>query len=636
MASQDARLSKFKADFKQQQSEMTNKIDTVLKAITDRMTGALPSDTVKNPKLSVNYKSLVLSARSCPTKDPQCSTQIYSSINTIIICPKQPNKSLVNKPEEEQRNEKGSTKSINTIELEEGPKDIPQLEPKDTAATKKIGSSGNDEEKEEMPRCSLNYDIRIRKGDPRNHKIPCMIGHKFLANACIDVDLPMNSIRKDGYEYRGRNFVGLERDMHVFVRNMSYVMDFTILENIETNIDPSLSHVVFGRPFVKIACLAITRKHRLMTFMDGIREVTFKTSYKDPELSELTREGHDLLSSRVILSKDDYDRGCRRLFDLENGFYKGTLKLGHEYRTGLEKRNNESEMNDEGEVTNKPAAWLTIRSGRLAPREHQITTSHPTGSLSRPAGDLLSSLKIFLVPSFTPFFKKKKLLKLIPSFVLLLMNTRSTGQEPTTPYSEPECFIYRTKKKKKTRNPFIPIENRIPKDKYPPLENLFEALVVYSPFLDLPFPMTDDQPMWGNNRAVAPTPGAAILVVDLGDNFTVKGHHLSMIKDRQFEGRGWADPHKHIAEFIEIYRMFRYGNTNADAIKLKLFPSSLSGDAKIDSQFKEIKGEMKEMRDGCNSCGGPHPSSECDDKPIGGPKDEEVNYAYGGYRGGGY
>ncbi|GJY87050.1 MAK10-like protein [Tanacetum coccineum] len=40
------------ADFKQQQSEMTNKIDTVLKAITDRIVGALPSDMVKNPKLS--------------------------------------------------------------------------------------------------------------------------------------------------------------------------------------------------------------------------------------------------------------------------------------------------------------------------------------------------------------------------------------------------------------------------------------------------------------------------------------------------------------------------------------------------------------------------------------------------------
>ncbi|GKC66389.1 hypothetical protein Tco_1098987, partial [Tanacetum coccineum] len=34
------------------------------------------------------------------------------------------------------------------------------------------------------------------------------------------------------------------------------------------------------------------------------------------------------------------------------------------------------------------------------------------------------------------------------------------------------------------------------------------------------------------------------------------------------------------------------------------------------------------MRYGCNSGGGPHPSTECDDKPMGGPKDEKANYAY--------
>ncbi|GKE07747.1 hypothetical protein Tco_1411298, partial [Tanacetum coccineum] len=70
----DARLFKFEAYFKQQQNEMTNKIDTVLKAITDRMTGALPSDTVKNPKLNVNSTAPILSARSYPTEDPQCSS----------------------------------------------------------------------------------------------------------------------------------------------------------------------------------------------------------------------------------------------------------------------------------------------------------------------------------------------------------------------------------------------------------------------------------------------------------------------------------------------------------------------------------------------------------------------------------
>ncbi|GKA15679.1 hypothetical protein Tco_0695426, partial [Tanacetum coccineum] len=86
MASQDARLSKFEANFKQQQSKMTNKIDIVLKAITDRIAGALPSDTVKNPKLNT---SSVLSARSYPTEDPQCSTHIHGSINAVTIHSKQ-------------------------------------------------------------------------------------------------------------------------------------------------------------------------------------------------------------------------------------------------------------------------------------------------------------------------------------------------------------------------------------------------------------------------------------------------------------------------------------------------------------------------------------------------------------------
>ncbi|GJY53388.1 MAK10-like protein [Tanacetum coccineum] len=114
MASQDARLSKFEADFKQQQSEMTNKIDTVLKAIIDRMAGALPSDTVKNLKLNVNSTTSVLSARSYPTKDPQCSTHIHGSINTITIHPKHQSNSHDDKPEENRGEEKNIREDINT------------------------------------------------------------------------------------------------------------------------------------------------------------------------------------------------------------------------------------------------------------------------------------------------------------------------------------------------------------------------------------------------------------------------------------------------------------------------------------------------------------------------------------------
>ncbi|GJT43261.1 MAK10-like protein [Tanacetum coccineum] len=96
MASQDARLSKFEADFKQQQNEMTNKINTVLKAITNRIAGALPSDTIKNPKLNV---SPVLSARSYLTIDPQCSSHPSTSINAIKAHSKEATISQTNLPQ---------------------------------------------------------------------------------------------------------------------------------------------------------------------------------------------------------------------------------------------------------------------------------------------------------------------------------------------------------------------------------------------------------------------------------------------------------------------------------------------------------------------------------------------------------
>ncbi|GJU31586.1 hypothetical protein Tco_1175175 [Tanacetum coccineum] len=81
MASQDARLSKFEADFKQQQNEMTNKIDIVLKAITDQIAGTLPCDTIKNLKLGTHP---VLSVHPYLTIDHKCSSHPSNSINDIM------------------------------------------------------------------------------------------------------------------------------------------------------------------------------------------------------------------------------------------------------------------------------------------------------------------------------------------------------------------------------------------------------------------------------------------------------------------------------------------------------------------------------------------------------------------------
>nr|GEV05242.1 reverse transcriptase domain-containing protein [Tanacetum cinerariifolium] len=106
-----------------------------------------------------------------------------------------------------------------------------------------------------------------------------------------------------------------------------------------------------------------------------------------------------------------------------------------------------------------------------------------------------------------------------------------------------------------------------------------------------------------------------------------KAHQL--LKDRVLLKLDWSKDMKP----KPIRKTVSFAKSSNDS---KLMEKMEALTTKIDSKFKDIKGEMKEMQDGCSSFGGPHPSLEYDDKPIGGPKDVESNYAYGGYRGGGY
>ncbi|GJW72219.1 hypothetical protein Tco_0129136 [Tanacetum coccineum] len=80
-----------------------------LKAITDRIVGALPSDMVKNLKLSAPP---VLSARSYPSMDPQCSNHVQGSINIITIHSKKQSDSYDEKEKDNEEEEKDSPKNI--------------------------------------------------------------------------------------------------------------------------------------------------------------------------------------------------------------------------------------------------------------------------------------------------------------------------------------------------------------------------------------------------------------------------------------------------------------------------------------------------------------------------------------------
>ncbi|GKD31984.1 hypothetical protein Tco_1242762 [Tanacetum coccineum] len=90
----------------------------------------------------------------------------------------------------------------------------------------------------------------------------------------------------------------------------------------------------------------------------------------------------------------------------------------------------------------------------------------------------------------------------------------------------------------------------------------------------------DDEPMWAVDRVVGLTLGSTITIPETANEFAIKGNHLTLVKGNQFDGRMKTDPHKHINEFLRIYDIFKYRDTENEVVRLMMFPLSLTRDAK--------------------------------------------------------
>ncbi|GJU14202.1 hypothetical protein Tco_1136598 [Tanacetum coccineum] len=326
---------------------MTNKIDIVLKAITDRIAGALPSDTVKNLKLST---SPVLFARSYPNMDPQCSNHIQAKENeeedkenpeNIHVNPTTPPnpsvafviekvlkfnsffESLGLVPQSSDTEivcKKGDGGEVMFIELIRKNDDSNEGEPEEegSTTTEGVGAEYFDifPTRSELayhkylmcgpiPSISLRNPI-ITEGCPSNLKIPCNIGHVHVERAYIDLNSPLNIMTRMMYNWIMRrkldhkentnkgvsNFTGRIKGMHVFVGNFTYVLDFMIVEDIISIIDPKLSQVVLDRPFVEISNMTHDPPEGVVRKTHLLEDKQIPSVGVFDEVEELVSKGH--------------------------------------------------------------------------------------------------------------------------------------------------------------------------------------------------------------------------------------------------------------------------------------------------------------------------------------------------------
>ncbi|GJY60195.1 putative reverse transcriptase domain-containing protein [Tanacetum coccineum] len=121
-----------------------------------------------------------------------------------------------------------------------------------------------------------NYSKKIHIDYAHNLKFSCMIGFEFMhANffPLLYVNVMSkkfhNSIMKDKMMYIGNNVIGALMNVLIFVGTFSIVMDFLVLENMDTYRDERMGDVIFGKPFLREVGIKTRRFEGMITIYNG-------------------------------------------------------------------------------------------------------------------------------------------------------------------------------------------------------------------------------------------------------------------------------------------------------------------------------------------------------------------------------
>ncbi|GJS56998.1 hypothetical protein Tco_0651782 [Tanacetum coccineum] len=173
--------------------------------------------------------------------------------------------------------------------------------------------------------------------------VPQSSNTKFVCSKEDDGEVMFIEIIQDDDEPQNEGpDEGRIKGMHVFVGNFTYFIDFIIVEDISSIIDPRLSQMVLGRPFIEISNMTYDLPEGVVRFTNENDEVAYKMPHKIEQYNSLLNLEKEHTKSVYLRNEEDKRRGVDYIMSKILGFYKECLELGPEYVTGLD---------DEGEVT---------------------------------------------------------------------------------------------------------------------------------------------------------------------------------------------------------------------------------------------------------------------------------------------
>ncbi|GJX86248.1 hypothetical protein Tco_0337022 [Tanacetum coccineum] len=140
-----------------------------------------------------------------------------------------------------------------------------------------------------------------------------------------------NSIRKDKVEYKGKNVVGDFMNVPIFVGNFSIIIDFVVVENMDSYRNEGMGDINVGRPFCREACVEVRRFDKMITIYNGNDSVTYQMARSHPRFKHLTNVQCNKMWPLLKVTAHDELKGISHPYQKLKEFYKGVLNLGPKY-----------------------------------------------------------------------------------------------------------------------------------------------------------------------------------------------------------------------------------------------------------------------------------------------------------------
>ncbi|GKF20082.1 hypothetical protein Tco_0068720 [Tanacetum coccineum] len=138
--------------------------------------------------------------------------------------------------------------------------------------------------------------------------------------------------------------------MPIFEGNFTYASDFMIMEDISSVIDPRMSQVVLGKPYVELSNMTYDSSLRIVKFTKGVVEIAYKMPHKIEQYDSLSNEEKENMKSIYFRNEEDKKKGVEYVMSKIIGFYKECLELGPEYRTKLDESSSSGRDENQGGV----------------------------------------------------------------------------------------------------------------------------------------------------------------------------------------------------------------------------------------------------------------------------------------------